>query len=213
LARGDVISMLDIIQRHHDGDLSPHNVLFCMGDITDEWDVLDILKESGTTCIVQTASPQDSTEDPSIYYKVNIKGTQAITAGVHRPIYKTFRPGDCQVMASLYQAYQCSQTHIQIDDNNNLFDYNNVRNATQVHLLTVDKLIAPPSYSSTMLGKPKLYPESARVELNKSLHCTPPPIYATTEYHHMPHSSTQPLSPYVTPPPNVKSILSMFNTP
>ncbi|KAI6152444.1 hypothetical protein BKA82DRAFT_25205 [Pisolithus tinctorius] len=100
-----------------------------------------------------------------------------------------------------------------IDDNNNLFDYNNVRNAMQVHLLTVDKLIPPPSYSSTMLGKPKLYPESARVELNKSLHCTPTPIYATTEYHHMPHSSTQLLSPYVTPPPNVKSILSMFNTP
>ncbi|KAI6032701.1 hypothetical protein F5J12DRAFT_680892, partial [Pisolithus orientalis] len=189
-ARGDAISMLDIIQRHHD-------VLFCKGDITDEWDVSDVLKESGTTCIVQTASPQDNTEDPSIYYKVNIKGTQAITAGVHRLIYKTFMPGDCQVMASLYQAYQCSQTHIQIDDNNNLFDYNNVRNATQVHLLTVDKLVPPPSYSSTMLGKPKLYPE----KLNKSLHCTPPPIYATTEYHHMPPSPTQPLSPYVTPHP------------
>ncbi|KAI6144754.1 3-beta hydroxysteroid dehydrogenase/isomerase family-domain-containing protein [Pisolithus tinctorius] len=269
LARGDAVSVLDIVQRHHD-------VPFYMGNITDERDVLDILKKSGATCIIHTASPQHGAKDPSVYYKVNVEGTRAvidaaIAAGVRKLVYTSsagvvfdgtdvvnvdervpypekpfdsyndskaqgekivleangkgglltvalrpagiFGPGDRQMMAGLYQAYQRGQTHIQIGDNNNLFDYTYVGNIAQAHLLAADKLVPPPSYSSTTSGEPKVDPESATAKLNESLHRALPPICATTEYHRTPHSSARPLGPYVTPPPNAESILSAFNTP
>ncbi|KAI6032565.1 hypothetical protein F5J12DRAFT_887471 [Pisolithus orientalis] len=58
----------------------------------------------------------------------------------------------------------------------------------------------------------KLESESATAKLNESLHCALPPIFVTTEYHRTPHSSAQPLGPYVTPP-DAGSILPAFNSP
>ncbi|KAG6372859.1 3-beta hydroxysteroid dehydrogenase/isomerase family-domain-containing protein [Boletus reticuloceps] len=85
VARGDVVSVFDIVQRHHD-------VPFYSGDITDEQDVLNAIRKSGTTCIIHTASPQHGAKDPSIYYKVNVDGTQAVinaavAAGVRKLVY------------------------------------------------------------------------------------------------------------------------------
>ncbi|KAF8134019.1 3-beta hydroxysteroid dehydrogenase/isomerase family-domain-containing protein [Boletus edulis] len=85
VARGDVVSVFDIVQRHHD-------VPFYSGDITDEQDVLNAIRRSGTTCIIHTASPQHGAKDPSIYYKVNVDGTQAVinaavAAGVRKLVY------------------------------------------------------------------------------------------------------------------------------
>ncbi|KAI6028083.1 hypothetical protein PISMIDRAFT_678461 [Pisolithus microcarpus 441] len=272
LARGDVVSVLDIVQRHHD-------VPFYLGNIADEQDVLDILKKSGTTCIIHTASPQHGAKDPSLYYKINVEGTRAvinaaIAARVRKLVYTSsagvvfdgadvvnldervpypvkpfdayndskaqgekivleangkgglltvalrpagiFGPGDRQMMAGLYQVYQRGQTHIQVGDNNNLFDYTYVGNIAQAHLLAADKLVPPPLYSSATCSEPKLDPENianARVQLFQSLHRALPPVCATTEYHRTPHSSARPLGPYVTPPLNAESILSAFNTP
>ncbi|KAI5984155.1 hypothetical protein EDD15DRAFT_2390537 [Pisolithus albus] len=275
LARGDVV-------RHHD-------VPFYLANITDEQDVLDVLKKSGTTCIIHTASPQHGAKDPSLYYKINVGGTRAvvnaaITAGVRKLVYtssavsystaptwciwtsecpirqsrstritdskvqgekivleangkgglltvalrpagvfglvspdlKPPLPGDRQMMASLYQVHQRGQTHIQVGDNNNLFDYTYVGNVAQAHLLAADKLVPPPLYSSVTCSEPKSDPENtanARVQLFQSLHRALPPVCATTGYHRTPHSSARPLGPYVTPPLNSESILSAFNTP
>lgn len=85
LARGDVVSVFDVVQRHHD-------VPFYSGSITDEQQVLDALRKSGTTCIMHTASPVHGAKDPSVYYKVNVDGTgvvinAAIAAGVRKLVY------------------------------------------------------------------------------------------------------------------------------
>ncbi|KAI6137970.1 hypothetical protein BKA82DRAFT_168526 [Pisolithus tinctorius] len=102
-----------------------------------------------------------------------------------------FGPGDHQTMSDLYQAYQCNQSHIQLGDNNNLFDYTYISYVAQVHLLTAEILVPPPFTT---------------IKTQRILHCTLPPIHATTEYHCMLHSSTQLLGPYVMPPPNAEHI-------
>ncbi|KAI5987953.1 hypothetical protein F5J12DRAFT_703568, partial [Pisolithus orientalis] len=68
-------------------------------------------------------------------------------------------------------------------------------------------------YHSTKSSEPKLDPKGTTATLNKFLCHAFSPVCATTEYHCGLRSSAQPLSPYVAPPPNAKSILSAFNTP
>ncbi|KAI6030509.1 3-beta hydroxysteroid dehydrogenase/isomerase, partial [Pisolithus orientalis] len=85
LAKGDPVSMLDIVQRHHD-------VSFYSGDIVDDRDALDILNKSGAMCTVHATLLQRGAKDPSIYIKVNVEGTRAvidaaIAAGVCRLVY------------------------------------------------------------------------------------------------------------------------------
>ncbi|KAF6757483.1 C-3 sterol dehydrogenase [Ephemerocybe angulata] len=69
--RGDSVSIFDIVQRYHD-------VPFFSGDITDESAIASALKQSGTTCIIHTASPPAGLTDGSIYMKVNVDGTRAV---------------------------------------------------------------------------------------------------------------------------------------
>lgn len=38
------------------------------------------LLQSGTTCIIHTASPPAGLSDPALYYKVNVDGTKAVIA-------------------------------------------------------------------------------------------------------------------------------------
>ncbi|KAI6141487.1 3-beta hydroxysteroid dehydrogenase/isomerase family-domain-containing protein, partial [Pisolithus tinctorius] len=97
----------------------------------------------------------------------------------------------------------------QIGGSGSLFDCTYDGNIVCTILLAGDKLVPPPSYSSTMSSEPRLDPEGTTAKLNESLHCALPPICATTEY----HCSMRTLSPYVTPTPNTESILSTFNTP
>ncbi|KAI6145962.1 hypothetical protein BKA82DRAFT_3981085, partial [Pisolithus tinctorius] len=229
LAKGDTVSVLDTVQRHS-------GVSFCRARITDKWNMLDILKRLGVICIIHATLLWQGAKDLSVYIKANIKGTQAvidtaIIAGigglvytssmsivfigtdvvnvdkqvpypekpfdVHNDAQGTFGSGDSQV----------------ISNNNNLFDYTYVRSIMSTHRLIRGELIPPPSYSSTTSSKPNLDLESATVRSNESLHHALLPICATTEYHHMMHSSLWMLGPYVTPPPNAESILSAFNTP
>ncbi|KAI0050420.1 C-3 sterol dehydrogenase [Auriscalpium vulgare] len=85
LARGDVVSVFDIMQRYDD-------VPFYMGDISDETQVSEALQKSGATCIIHTASPPHGIEDPALYWKVNVDGTKAVIAaavanGVKKLVY------------------------------------------------------------------------------------------------------------------------------
>jgi len=48
--------------------------------------------QTGTTCIIHTASPPHGAKDPSIYYKVNVDGCKAVisaaqAAGVQKLVY------------------------------------------------------------------------------------------------------------------------------
>ncbi|KAI6008925.1 hypothetical protein F5J12DRAFT_936094 [Pisolithus orientalis] len=54
--------MLGIVQRHHDVPVG-------LGDITDEWNMLDILNKSGTTSIIWNTLLQQGVKDPSAYIK------------------------------------------------------------------------------------------------------------------------------------------------
>ncbi|KAI6010807.1 hypothetical protein F5J12DRAFT_781790 [Pisolithus orientalis] len=114
LAKGDAVSVLDIVQRHH-------KALGHMENVTDKQDMWD------NTLL------QQGTKNPSIYYRDSIEGTHAvinmaIAASVHRHIHmssasiafdgidimdiRMFGPGDSQV----------------IGDNNILFNYTYIGN-------------------------------------------------------------------------------------
>lgn len=90
LARGDTVSVFDIVQKYHD---TP----FYTGDITEEEQVADALRkvrcsilwrvyslnrlfQSGATCIFHTVSPPHGMQDPALYWKVNVDGTRAIVS-------------------------------------------------------------------------------------------------------------------------------------
>ncbi|KAL6302000.1 C-3 sterol dehydrogenase [Sparassis latifolia] len=73
LARGDAVSVFDIVQRHHD-------VPFYSGDISEEGQIGDALSKSGANCIIHTASPPHGLDDPALYWKVNVDGTKAVIA-------------------------------------------------------------------------------------------------------------------------------------
>lgn len=91
LARGDSVSVFDIVQRYHD-------VPFYTGDITEQDSISDALRkvcvglmsflacftqklpQSGTTCIIHTASPPHGLDDDALYWKVNVEGTSAVIA-------------------------------------------------------------------------------------------------------------------------------------
>lgn len=117
-------------------------------------------------------------------------------------------PGDRQLMPGLYQAYQRGQTHFQVGDNNNLFDYTYVGNIAQAHLLAADKLVDPASSDKASTdGAP------ADSALRSSLHKALPPISATLGFQRVPTCNARPLGPYVTPPPNAETIEAAFNAP
>ncbi|EGN97980.1 hypothetical protein SERLA73DRAFT_56469 [Serpula lacrymans var. lacrymans S7.3] len=268
LARGDIVSVFDIVQRHHD-------VPFYSGDITEESQLIEAIQKSGTTCIIHTASPQHGAKDSSIYYKVNVDGTKAVIAaavatGARKLVYTSsagvvfdggdcinidervpypeqpfdeyndskakgealilaangkgglltvalrpagiFGPGDRQVMQGLYQAYQRGQTHFQVGDNNNLFDYTYVGNVALAHLVAADKLVPSQSADS---DKTDWNSDTATLSGKEdSLLATAlPAVTATTGYRRVPTCEARPLGPYVAPPPNADQILAAYNAP
>nr|GAT58798.1 C-3 sterol dehydrogenase [Mycena chlorophos] len=73
--RGDVVNVLDIVQRYDD-------VPFFPADITDQAQVAAVLRKTGTTCVIHTASPPAALElqDTDVYFRVNVGGTKAIIA-------------------------------------------------------------------------------------------------------------------------------------
>ncbi|KAH7927634.1 C-3 sterol dehydrogenase [Leucogyrophana mollusca] len=265
IAREDVVSVFDIVQRHHD-------VPFYSGDITDQSQVEDALRRSGTTCIIHTASPTAGAKDPSIYHKVNVEGTKAViaaavAAGVPKLVYTSsagvvfdgndvinlderapypekpfdayneskalgealileasgkgglltvalrpagiFGPGDRQMMVGLYQAYQRGQTHFQVGDNNNLFDYTYVGNLARAHLIAADKLVPSEHDAADWQSDTVTLTDKEQALLNTML----PSVSATTGYRRVPTCEARPLGPYVTPPPNAEKLEAAFNAP
>ncbi|KAI6146254.1 hypothetical protein BKA82DRAFT_4015822 [Pisolithus tinctorius] len=148
LAKADSIPVLDIVQRHHE-------VSFYLGDITDEWDVLDILERSGITYIVQNALLWRGAKDPSVYFRGYVEGTRAII--------------EAAITASVHKLVYTSSTGV-------VFDSTDIMNLFNVYNLL--------PYRSTTSSKPRLDPEGTTAKLNESLHHALPPICATTEYHH-----------------------------
>jgi sterol-4alpha-carboxylate 3-dehydrogenase (decarboxylating) len=89
LARGDSVSVFDIVQRYHD---TP----FFSGDIAEDGAIANALEkvrfmytgtgmcaeepQSGATCIIHTASPMHGVKDDALYWRVNVDGTRAVIA-------------------------------------------------------------------------------------------------------------------------------------
>ena len=87
--RGDIVSAFDIVERYTD-------VPFYSGDISDQTSVASALRQvcistscfsnplisvqSGTTCIIHTASPHATANNPALFHKVNVDGTKAVIA-------------------------------------------------------------------------------------------------------------------------------------
>lgn len=253
LARGDAVSVFDIVQRHHD-------VPFYSGDISEEGQVSEALQKSGATCIIHTASPPHGMDDPALYWKVNVDGTKAVisaavASGVSKLVYTSsagvvfngdnlvdiderlpppakamdayneskskaeqmvleangkgglytvalrpaglFGPGDRQLIAGLYEVYENGQTHYQIGDNTNLFDWTYIENAAHAHLLAADRL--------------RPYTPDEIAGLKEDLKVALPYIDCTTGARRIPTSECRPLGPYVTPPPNAEQITANWN--
>lgn len=116
------------------------------------------------------------------------------------------RPGDRQVMHGLYQVYERGQTHFQIGDNTNLFDWTYVGNVAKAHLLAADKLVPPSEdwQSDTLTLK-----EEEEELINYPLAS----IDITTGEHRIPTCEARPLGPYLTPPPNAEKIEAAFKAP
>ncbi|KAG6811628.1 hypothetical protein H0H92_006497 [Tricholoma furcatifolium] len=272
LDRGDIVSTLDIVQRYHD-------VPFYSADITDEDQVADALRKSGTTCIIHTASPPATINNPALFFKVNVDGTKAIIAaavatGVRKLVYTSsagvvfnggdlidvderleppevpldayndskakaeaivlaangkdglltvairpagiFGPGDRQVMAGLSSVYENNQTHFQIGDNTNLFDWTYVGNVAHAHILAADKLETPPP-SAPLDTLEEQYWAPEKVPLTSAedqlVNYPLPPITLTTGKHRVPTCEARPLGPYVTLPRNADKIQAAWNAP
>ncbi|KAF8073842.1 C-3 sterol dehydrogenase [Lyophyllum atratum] len=269
--RGDTVAALDLVQRYHD-------VPFYSADITDQAQVADALRKSGTTCIIHTASPPATLNNPTLYFRVNVDGTKAIIAaavetGVRKLVYTSsagvvfnggdlvniderlpapeipldsyndskakaeavvlaangkgglltvalrpagiFGPGDRQVMAGLYAVYERNQTHFQIGDNTNMFDWTYVGNVARAHVIAADKLeTTPPAPPLSVLEKLLATADevSPLTPTEQDLISRPlPPISLTTGTNRVPTCKARPLGPYVTPPPNAEQLLAAFN--
>lgn len=113
-----------------------------------------------------------------------------------------FGPGDRQGTAGFYDVWKRGQTHWQIGDNTNLFDWTYVGNVAHAHLLAADKLDEEPVVD---LSDPSKVAEIASTYL--------PPVTITTGSHKIPTSEARPLGPYVERPPNADQIEENWNNP
>ncbi|KAF7314182.1 C-3 sterol dehydrogenase [Mycena kentingensis (nom. inval.)] len=274
VARNDTVAVLDIVQRYHD-------VPFYQGDITDQAQVADVLRKTGTTCIIHTASPAViNFGADELYYRVNVGGTKAIIAaaletGVRKLVYTSsagivftggdlidvdervpypakpkdaysdskaqaeaavleangkgglltvalrpagiFGPGDRQLMTGLYNIYERGQTHFQVGDNTNLFDWTYVGNVAAAHLIAAERLDDPlPAPPLSKLSEMPRFPDEVPPLTDAEaalVHNALPSIDLTTGVHRVPTSAARPLGPYVEPPPNADAILDAWKNP
>ncbi|KAG2009849.1 D-lactaldehyde dehydrogenase [Coprinopsis cinerea AmutBmut pab1-1] len=129
-----------------------------------------------------------------------------------------FGPGDRQMMTGLYQVYERNQTHFQIGDNTNLFDWTYVGNVAHAHILAADKLDQPPpapplaTLEKVPLSMDEVpgYNDAELAMLEEPL----PPIDLSTGKHRVPTCLARPLGPYVERPENADEIeANYFNPP
>ena len=107
-------------------------------------------------------------------------------------------------MHGLYQVYERGQTHFQIGDNTNLFDWTYVGNVAKAHILAADKLVTPID---------NWQPENLTEDEEDLINYPLPSIDITTGQHRVPTCEARPLGPYVTKPENGDKIEAAFNTP
>lgn len=110
--------------------------------------------------------------------------------------------------------YERGQTHFQIGDNTNLFDYTYVGNVAKAHLLAADCLSMPPPAPplEKVPTSPDDLPLLTEAESNIISNALSS-IDVTTGRRRIPTCEARPLGPYVTPPPNAKAIEFAFNDP
>ncbi|KAI5826370.1 hypothetical protein K523DRAFT_311522 [Schizophyllum commune Tattone D] len=128
-----------------------------------------------------------------------------------------FGPGDRQVMTGFHQVYENGQTHFQLGDNNNLFDWTYVGNVAKAHLLAADRLLDPPPAPPLVSSEDEKVPldppgltEAEQAMINYPL----PPISLTTgAMNRIPTSAARPLGPYVERPPNGDALEAAFRAP
>ena len=138
-------------------------------------------------CTPSHCGPQVSSGEP--HHTVNYRSADA----------SSLSPGDRQVLAGLFEVYKNNQTHYQIGDNTNLFDWTYVENAAYAHLLAADRL--------------RPLDEKEVAALKEQLQYALPYINCTTGARKIPTSESRPLGPYVTPPPNAETLLAHWNDP
>jgi sterol-4alpha-carboxylate 3-dehydrogenase (decarboxylating) len=110
-------------------------------------------------------------------------------------------------MHGIYQVYERGQTHFQIGDNNNMFDWTYVGNVAHAHILAADKLVLPtfPQQREDWQSDTPTLKEGEDL-----INCPLPPIDLTTGSHRVPTSAARPLGPYVTRPPDGDKIEEVF---
>ena len=97
-------------------------------------------------------------------------------------------------MHGLMQVLYNKQTHFQLGDNTNLFDWTYVTNVAKAHLLAADRLASP---------RPDLEEAAARPL---------PPIDLSTGVRRVPTSSARPIGPAVNPPTNAKELAEAYRS-
>jgi sterol-4alpha-carboxylate 3-dehydrogenase (decarboxylating) len=125
-----------------------------------------------------------------------------------------FGPGDRQLMSGLYQVYERGQTHFQIGENDNLFDWTYVGNVAKAHILAADKL-GPPKMPPTKI-EDEFTPVAdiaASEEELELINYSLPYVSLTTPSHRLPTSEARPLGPCLNPPPNAKELEAAFAQP
>jgi sterol-4alpha-carboxylate 3-dehydrogenase (decarboxylating) len=110
-------------------------------------------------------------------------------------------------MQGLFEVYKRGQTHFQIGDNTNLFDWTYVENVAHAHLLAADKLVPPPPPRDPL--DPLELSEEEQLLLNTHL----PPIRLTTGGGRIPTSEARLLGPAFYPPHNAEQLVTNFNNP
>jgi sterol-4alpha-carboxylate 3-dehydrogenase (decarboxylating) len=108
-------------------------------------------------------------------------------------------------MAGLAQVYERNQTHFQIGDNTNMFDWTYVENVAHAHLLAADRLAPGPSFENQ--------PEKL-AEYQKDIVSYPlPPIAGSGPVHRIPTSEARPLGPAVEKTPEAQALAAAFSEP
>lgn len=91
------------------------------------------------------------------------------------------------------QVYNNKQTHFQIGDNTNLFDWTYVTNVAKAHLLAADRLSNPRTDLYEVKTKPL------------------PPIELSTGVRRVPTSNARPIGPSLAPPANAEELEENFH--
>jgi sterol-4alpha-carboxylate 3-dehydrogenase (decarboxylating) len=124
----------------------------------------------------------------------------------------------------MFHIFERGQTHFQIGDNNNLFDWTYVENVAYAHVLAADKLtlelLSPPKPELENVTKDWEIPPpnewgSLLTDEEVEMISTPlPPLEnLSTSSYRVPTSDARPLGPFVTPPKGAEEITRRWNEP